>query len=159
MMSLQSVAELSACSQLGVLSLAQNQLTSLDGLEGTPPTALLFQGMQLCPSCSTSSSLVSLSVVSCTSSPLVSLSAAPFAECAASHCINFFFPLLAKPAQSNQQHHRDSICLYSSHLQDPGRCTLANCLFCLLLTACTFYSSICIFDTMHGQDSASGSPP
>ena len=60
MLLLQSVAELSACSQLGVLSLAQNQLTTLDGLEGAPPNSPLVQSMQLSPSC-TSSSLVSLS--------------------------------------------------------------------------------------------------
>ena len=36
---LQSAAQLNACSQLCVLSLAQNQLTSLDGVEGASHTA------------------------------------------------------------------------------------------------------------------------
>lgn len=44
---LQSAAQLSACSQLCVLSVAQNQLTSLDGLEGTLLTALLAVGAAL----------------------------------------------------------------------------------------------------------------
>lgn len=38
---LQSAAQLSACSQLRMLSLAQNQLTSLEGLEGMCNPALI----------------------------------------------------------------------------------------------------------------------